>query len=185
MKLKSLLLIPLFLYAVTACFGQAGYTHVELQGGYELFPDMSSKSGLGLNLGARYAFDEKYFIATLLHCGINNGSYKDLYAGETTKLKHTLREYMIGAGPGIYLYNGGSEWIYTDILIGYGFGEELKASENSRRRSLNGLASAIQIGVERQTESGWVVGMNLGGYLVGGNIRPAISVKCGALLNIF
>ena len=92
---------------------------------------------------------------------------------------------MIGAGPGIYLYNGGSAWIYTDLIIGYGFGEELKASENSRSNSLDGLASAIRIGVERQTESGWIVGMNLGGYLVGGNVRPAICVKCGAMFNIF
>jgi len=185
MQFRILLLLPLFFCTGVAGLAQAGYTHIELQGGYEYFPDMSKKSGIGLNLGARYAFDEKFFIAALIHSGINNGKYEGQYAGETTKLKHTMREYMIGAGPGFYLYNGGDKWIYADLLVGYGFGEELKASENSIRHSLNGLASAIQIGVERQADSGWIYGMNLGGYLVGGNVRPAISVKCGLLLNLF
>ena len=53
-----LLLFPLLLCAWASGFAQAGYTHVELQGGYELFPGMSNKSGVCLNLGGRYAFNE-------------------------------------------------------------------------------------------------------------------------------
>ena len=98
-----LLLFPLLLCAWASGFAQAGYTHVELQGGYELFPGMSNKSGVCLNLGGRYAFNERLFVAAMIHSGINNGSYKGMYAGEKTKLKHNMREYMIGAGPGVYL----------------------------------------------------------------------------------
>ena len=185
MKSKTLWACLLFLCIATKAFAQAGYTQIELQGGYELFPDMSKKSGVALNLGARYAFDERYFIAALLHCGINNGSYEGEYTGETTSLKHTMREYMLGVGPGIYLYNGTDQWIYADVLVGYGFGEELKASEDSKTRSLNGLATAVQIGAERQTSAGWIFGANLGGYLVGGKVRPAVCLKCGAFFNIF
>lgn len=184
MRLKLLLLFLLFFSAVTNSFAQVGYTHIELQGGYELFPNMSNKSGISLNMGARYAFDERYFAAALLHCGINNGSYDGLYAGEITKLKHTLREYIIGVGPGVYLYNGGDKWIYADILVGYGCGEERKASENSTSRSLNGFATIVQVGVERQLNSGWIIGVNMDGYLVGGKIRPAVCLKCGALFSI-
>lgn len=183
MKLKLFLLFPLFLYVGTNSFAQVSYTHIELQGGYELFPDMSKKSGTSLNMGIRYAFDERYFIAALMHCGINNGSYKGLYAGEITNLKHTLREYMIGVGPGIYLYNGGNKWIYADILIGYGFGEELKVSENSTSQSLNGFATTVQVGIERQTNRGWIIGVNMGGHLVGGKLRPEVCLKCGALFS--
>lgn len=185
MKLRILLLLPLLFCTGIAGLAQAGYTHIELQGGYEFFPGMSNKSGIGLNFGARYAFDEKYYVAALIHSGINNGKYEGLYAGETTKLKHTMREYMVGAGPGFYLYNGGDKWIYADLLIGYGFGEELKASENSTTKSLNSIASALRMGVEQQTDGGWIFGVNLGGYLVGGKIRPAICLKGGALFNIF
>ncbi|MCD8237378.1 MAG: outer membrane beta-barrel protein [Prevotellaceae bacterium] len=183
MKLKPLLILLSFLIGMNS-FAQTGYTHIELQGGYELFPDMSNKSGIGFNVGARYAFTEKYFVATLLHCGINNGSYEGMYAGETTKLDHTLREYMIGAGPGIYLYNGGNKWIYTDILVGYGFGEELKSSENSSSKSLNSLAVTVQTGAEYQLNNGWIIGANIGGYLVGGKIRPAICLKWGVLITL-
>ena len=95
-----------------------------------------------------------------------------------------MREYMLGVGPGIYLYNGGDQWIYADVLVGYGFGEELKSSEDSERRSLNGLATAVQIGIERQTKSGWIIGINTGGFLVGGKIRPTVCLKCGALFSI-
>lgn len=184
MKLKSFLFCLLLLCGATKAFAQTGYTHIELQGGYELFPDMSKKSGGTLKFGARYAFDERFFMASMIHCGINNGSYEGVYAGETTSLKHTLREYMIGVGPGVYLYNGGDKWIYADILVGYGFGEELKASEDSERRSLSGFASAVQIGVERQTKGGWIVGVNAGAHLVGGKVRPDICLKCGALFSI-
>lgn len=165
-------------------FAQAGYTHVEIQGGYEMFPDMSKKSGLSLNLGARYSFNERYFVATMLHCGINNGSYDGVYAGEQTKLDHTLREYIIGAGPGIYLYNGGDKWIYTDLLVGYGFGEELKSSENSSSRSLSGFATAAQVGVEYQLNNGLILGSNIAGYYIGERISFSINLKCGVLLNI-
>lgn len=121
----------------------------------------------------------------MIHSGINNGSYKGMYAGEKTKLKHNMREYMIGAGPGVYLYNGGDKWVYADVLLGYGFGEEKKASEDSSAKSLDGFAAALQIGAEGQTESGWIFGANMGGYVVGGKIRPALSLKCGLLLNAF
>ena len=90
-----LLLFPLLLCAWASGFAQAGYTHVELQGGYELFPGMSNKSGVCLNLGGRYAFNERLFVAAMIHSGINNGSYKGMYAGEKTKLKHNMREYMM------------------------------------------------------------------------------------------
>lgn len=180
-----LLLFPLLLCVWASGFAQAGYTHVELQGGYELFPGMSNKSGVCLNLGGRYAFNERLFVAAMIHSGINNGSYKGMYAGEKTKLKHNMREYMIGAGPGVYLYNGGDKWIYADVLLGYGFGEEKKASEDSSAKSLDGFAAAVQIGAEGQTESGWIFGANMGGYVVGGKIRPALSLKCGLLLNAF
>ena len=76
-----LLLFPLLLCAWASGFAQAGYTHVELQGGYELFPGMSNKSGVCLNLGGRYAFNERLFVAAMIHSGINNGSYKGMYAG--------------------------------------------------------------------------------------------------------
>lgn len=184
MKLKSFLLFLPLLFVGTGALAQVGYTHIELQGGYELFPDMSKKSGGNLNFGVRYAFSERYFMATIMHCGINNGSYEGQYAGEVTNLKHTMREYMLGVGPGIYLYNGGDQWIYADVLVGYGFGEELKSSEDSERRSLNGLATAVQIGIERQTNSGWIIGINTGGFLVGGKIRPTVCLKCGALFSI-
>ena len=59
-----LLLFPLLLCAWASGFAQAGYTHVELQGGYELFPGMSNKSGVCLNLGGRYAFNERLFGST-------------------------------------------------------------------------------------------------------------------------
>ncbi len=180
-----LLLSALLLCARMGGFAQADYTHVELQGGYEPFPGMSNKSGVCLNLGGRYAFNERFFVAAMIHSGINNGSYKGMYAGEKTRLKHNMREYMIGAGPGVYLYNGGDKWIYADVLLGYGFGEEKKASEDSYTKSLNGFAAAVQVGAERQTESGWVFGANLGGYFVGGEVRPALCLKCGLLLNLF
>ncbi len=162
MKLKSFLLFLPLLFVGTGALAQVGYTHIELQGGYELFPDMSKKSGGNLNFGVRYAFSERYFMATIMHCGINNGSSEGQYAGEVTNLKHTMREYMLGVGPGIYLYNGGDQWIYADVLVGYGFGEELKSSE----------------------DSGWIIGINTGGFLVGGKIRPTVCLKCGALFSI-
>jgi len=186
MRLKPLLLFQLFLLAETNnVSAQADYTHIELQCGYELSSYMSNKSGVSLNMGGRYAFSERYFVAALVHCGINNGTYKGIYAGETTDLKHTLREYMIGAGPGIYLYNGGNKWIYADVFVGYGFGEERKASENSTSRSLNGFATAVQVGVERQTKGGWILGVNMGGHLIGGKVSPTVCLKCGALFSIF
>ncbi|MDC2175205.1 outer membrane beta-barrel protein [Bacteroides thetaiotaomicron] len=184
MKLKPLFIIFLLFRTGMDCFSQEGYTHIELQGGYELFPDMSKKSGTSFNIGARYTFNEKYFVATLLHCGINNGTYEGVYAGETTKLDHTLREYMIGVGPGIYLYNGGNKWIYANILIGYGFGKELKTSANSTSGSLNSFATTSQVGIEYQLNNGWIIGANIGGYLVGGKIRPAACLKWGVLLSL-
>lgn len=184
MKIKLLLLFGLFLWAGAKGSAQTGYTHVELQGGYELFPSMSNKSGFCLNLGARYAFSEKFFIASLLHCGINNGTYEGVYAGETISLKHTLREYMLGAGPGIYLYNGGNKWIYADVLFGYGFGEELKASENSTSKSLNGFAAAVQLGIERQINNGLIIGVNTGVHLIGGKVSPSLCLKAGMFLNL-
>ena len=185
MRLKRLLLFPLLLCAWADGFAQEDYTHVELQGGYELFPGMSNKSGVCLNLGGRYAFNERFFAAAMIHSGINNGSYMGTYAGERTKLKHNMREYMIGAGPGVSVYNGGEKWIYADVLLGYGFGEERRASEESSTKSLDGFAAAAHIGAEGQTEGGWVLGASLGGYFVGGEIRPALSLKCGLLLNLF
>ena len=56
MKLKSFLLFLPLLFVGTGALAQVGYTHIELQGGYELFPDMSKKSGGNLNFGVRYAF---------------------------------------------------------------------------------------------------------------------------------
>lgn len=185
MRLKEVLFILLSFYASVKCLAQAGYTHVELQGGYELFPNMSDKSGYGLNIGGRYTFNDRYFVAGILHCGINNGKYYGMYAGENTKLNHTLREYMLGAGPGIYLYNGGNQWIYADILFGYGFGEELKDNATeSISKSLNSFATAVQCGVEYQLKSGWIIGVNIGGYLIDRNIRPIVCLKWGMFLNL-
>lgn len=164
-------------------FAQAGYLHVELQAGYELFPEMSAKSGYDINIGGRYAFNDRYFVAGTLHGGINNGTYEGVYAGEPTRLDHTLRSYMVGVGPGVYLYNGGDGWIYADVLAGYGFGEELKSSAESRSKSLAGLAAALRLGVEKQL-AGHIVGLSVGGYLVGGRIRPAINLKWGLFLNL-
>ncbi|NPD90856.1 outer membrane beta-barrel protein [Xylanibacter muris] len=179
------LLLGIFIFMIAAtCRAQTGYLHIELQGGYELFHDMSNKSGYDINIGCRYAFNERFFAACTLHGGINNGTYEGIYAGEPTKLDHTMREYMIGAGPGIYLYNGGNKWIYADILAGYGFGEELKASSESQSKSLNGFASAARIGAEYQTKNGWIIGLNAGGYLVGGELRPAINMKFGVFFNL-
>ncbi|WP_294628472.1 outer membrane beta-barrel protein [uncultured Bacteroides sp.] len=183
MKPKALLTL-LLLYVSVGCLAQAGYTHIEVQSGYELFPDMSNKSGFGLNIGGRYAFNDNCFVAGMLHCGVNNGSYNGMYAGEMTKLDHTLREYMLGVGPGMYLYNGGDRWIYVDVLFGYGFGEELKDASTCISRPLNGFATAARCGVEYQLKNGWIVGANIGGYLVGKHIRPAICLKWGVFLNL-
>ena len=68
MKLKSFLLFLPLLFVGTGALAQVGYTHIELQGGYELFPDMSKKSGGNLNFGVRYAFSERYFM--LLSCTV-------------------------------------------------------------------------------------------------------------------
>jgi len=167
-----------------ALCAQKGYLHMELQGGYELFPGMSNKSGYDINVGGRYSFSDKYYVACNLHAGINNGSYKGVYAGETTSLDHTLREYMFGVGPGIYLYNGGNRWIYADVLAGYGWGEELKASADSSTKSLSGFASAVRLGVEYQLSWGWIIGTSAGAYLVGDRVRPAINLKLGFLMNL-
>ena len=80
---------PAIFSAVTDSFAQVGYTHIELQGGYESFPNMSNKSGISLNMGARYAFDERYFAAVLLHCDINNGSYDVFPLFSFANLVHT------------------------------------------------------------------------------------------------
>lgn len=178
------LLCLLTLLFATDCRAQAGYLHVELQGGYELFHDMNNKSGYDYGIGCRYAFNDKFFASCLLHGGINNGTYKGMYAGEMINLDHTMREYMIGAGPGMYLYNGGNRWIFADILFGYGFGEELKSASESIKKSLNSFASAARIGVEYQLNNGIIIGLNTGGYLVGGQIRPVLNFKVGAFLNL-
>lgn len=178
--LAALLLCALSLSARA----QAGYTHVDLQAGYELFPDMSSKSGYNLNIGTRYALNDKYFIAATLHAGINNGTYEGIYAGEPTQLDHTLREYMLGIGPGLYLYNGGDRWLYADLLAGYGFGEELKSSSDSQRTTLNGFASALRIGAEYQLKAGHIIGICAAAYLTGQQLRPAINLKYGLFLNL-
>ncbi len=179
-------LTVLLLGSLGLCAGaQAEYTHIDLQGGYELFPDMSCKSGYNLNIGMRYVWNERYFVSATLHAGINNGTYEALYAGEYAQLDHTLREYMAGIGPGIYLYNGGDRWIYADILAGYGFGEELKASSDSQTSSLNGFASAVRIGVEYQLNAGHIIGVCAGGYMTGKQIRPAVNLKYGLFLNLW
>ncbi len=167
-----------------ACFPQAGYLHVELQGGYELFHDMSGKSGYDINIGCRYTLDNRFFAACMLHGGINDGTYEGIYAGEPTRLDHTMREYMIGVGPGVYLYNGGNRWIFADVMAGYGFGEELKSSSESETTSLDGFAASARLGAEYQMKNGWVVGANVGGYLVGGTVRPAVNLKWGMFLNL-
>lgn len=163
---------------------QAGYTQIDLQAGYELFPDMSCKSGYNLNIGMRYAFSDKYYASATLHAGINNGTYQAVYAGEPAQLDHTLREYMLGIGPGVYLYNGGNRWLYADLLVGYGFGEELKASSASQSTPLSGFASAVRIGAEYQLTTGHVIGICAGGYLTGKQLRPAINLKYGLFLNL-
>lgn len=33
-------------------------------------------------------------------------------------------------------------------------------------------------------KNGWVVGANVGGYLVGGTVRPAVNLKWGMFLNL-
>lgn len=180
----SLLFLSLMIVSAQECRAQAGYWHIELQGGYELFHDMSNKSGYDLGLGCRYGINERFYGAFMLHGGINNGHYEGIYASEKTKLDHTMREYMIGLGPGMYLYNGGNSWIFAEILLGYGFGEELKSAEESTRKSLDGFASAARIGVDFQISNGLILGLNTGAYLVGGEVRPVVNVKVGMLLNL-
>lgn len=182
--LRYFIFLSLLFYYGGKCFAQAGYLHIELQGGYEYFSTMSNKSGFDFNIGCRYAFDDRYFAAAMLHSGINNGTYEGMYAGEKTDLDHTLREYMIGVGPGLYLYNGGNRWIYADLLAGYGFGEELKSSSDSRSESLEDFALALHLGAEYQISNGWVIGGCIGGYYVGGEIRPALNLKWGIFLNL-
>lgn len=103
------------------CMAQADCFHVEFQARYEFFHVMSNKSGCDFNIGCRYAFDDRYYAALILHGGIDNGSYKGVYAGEITKLDHTMCEYMLGVGPEFYLYSDCYRWIYVDIIAGYGF----------------------------------------------------------------
>ena len=185
MNALRLHLIALLLCALSLCAtAQTGYPQLDLQAGYELFPDMSCKSGYTLNIGTRYAFTDKYFIAATLHAGINNGTYEGIYAGERTQLDHTLREYMLGIGPGLYLYNGGDRWVYADLLVGYGFGEQLKASSDSQCTTLNGFASALRIGAEYQLKAGHIIGICAAAYLTGQQLRPAINLKYGLFLNL-
>lgn len=178
------LLAMMILLPLTECRAQAEYVHIELQGGYEWFHDMSNKSGYSIGIGSRYSFNNRYFVSCLIHAGINNGSYDGVYAGEQTKLDHTLREYMIGAGPGVYIYNGGDKWIFADLLLGYGFGEELKSASESTSKTLNGFASAARIGAEFQINNGLILGVNTGGYLVGGQVRPVLNLKLGMFINL-
>ncbi len=184
MKLLRIFVIFLLFCYSRENFAQNGYLHVELQGGYEYFSKMSDKSGYDFNIGCRYAFSDRYFAAAMLHSGINNGTYEGLYAGEIADLDHTLREYLVGIGPGIYLYNGGNRWIYADLLAGYGFGEELKSSAASHSKSLESFAIAIHLGAEYQIANGWVIGAGIGGYYVGREICPAVNLKWGVFLNL-
>ena len=107
---RTAFIILLILCAAAKSSAQEKLTHFEVYGGYECFPDMTNKSGWSINAGAGYAFTQKYYMAAMLHCGINNGKFTGMYAGEKTRLSHNLREYMIGIGPGVYLYNGGDKW---------------------------------------------------------------------------
>lgn len=64
------------------------------------------------------------------------------------------------------------------------FGEELKASENSTSKSLNGFAAAVQLGIERQINNGLIIGVNTGAYLIGGKVSPSLCLKAGMFLNL-
>lgn len=177
---RTILYTLLILCAAAKSSAQEKLTHFEVYGGYECFPDMTNKSGWSINAGAGYAFTQKYYMAAMLHCGINNGKFTGMYAGEKTRLSHNLREYMIGIGPGIYLYNGGDKWIHADVLLGYGFGEETKdGSDEAKRKSLDSFATAVRLGLEYQLNNGIILGINAGGYYVGNEIRPAVCAKIG------
>lgn len=183
MKLKLLFVIGLVYYAMD-CWAQKEYSHFEAQAGYELFPDLKQKSGVTFGLGGRYNFNDRYFAAALLQYGMSIGNFgnsDDLF--DTTD--YSLREYMIGVGPGMYLFNWEDGWVYADVLLGYGRGLNTDIPDYYSTGFLKKFAGAVQVGIEYVTVGDCIVGANISSFLLGGKFRASIGIKCGLLLDFW
>lgn len=188
MSRRNKILIP-FMTVLTACLpGHAGaqprIPHFEIQAGCEYMYEMSRKPGVAVDVGGRIGITDKYYAAASLHAGINNGYYTVEDDGEQMQREDNLREYMLGIGPGVYLYSEGDRWINAELLMGYGFGERTSQKIAENDRPLNGFAAAFRIGTEFAMSNGLIWGLNTAAYCIGKKIHPAINLKIGFFLDL-
>lgn len=189
---KIIVLLPVFLLLWTQTHAQKGYYQLSVGGGYEHFTQMYKSAGWNLNIDGKYHITDYWYAAATLHCGVNNGTkteYHEVYGiTEKYRLDNTLREYLLGIGPGVNFLRDGNRWAYLHALIGYGWGEELKSEwgnnvpENIPVSFRNGLGGAISLGYDYQPNS-WIFGAALNTYYIGDRINVSLNLKVGFFLS--
>lgn len=188
--MKAALLLLAVLLTPLSALGQKGLLHIDLQGGYAYFPRMSRPSGWNFNIGSRWGITDRYFAALQLNGGINHGHTRQMYAGEMTRTDHDKNTYMLGAGPGIYLYNSTACQVYTHLALGYGWGEENGKPDTAHpdeisRRTFCGVAMMWQAGVEREVGGWHILGLGCGlSYIWGERPLPTIYLKYGLYFDL-
>lgn len=162
---------------------QAQYIHVDVSAGIQYFNGMSSKAGWDYNIGGRLLFNDHWYVAALIHQGINRGKYDGMYAGEMTKLDHRSEAALFGVGPG-YMYKLSDDvTLMAHFIGGWGALEktgnpEVKNISDIETYIYKGFSAAAVVGLEYQLNT-YVWGVNLTSHYIDKQIMPSVNLKFG------
>lgn len=177
-------------FATAPLYGQKHLLHIDVQAGYEYFPRMSRPSGWNADISSRWGFTDRIFATLRLHGGINRGYTDRATAGGHVRQSHNMEEYMLGVGPGIYLYNKNGCWIYAEISGGYGWGEKTGIPSHGNptettAHPFRGAAAALRAGIEKQVGHGHILGIVCGANsYIGEGCYPTVAIKYGVWLDL-
>lgn len=178
--MKIIKFVILGLFSCVQVYAQNGKNQFAIQGGYEVFPHLSRVSGGNIGIEFKHYLNNRIYFLSNFHAGINDGSldisYKNNNVLTDIELKNTQRDYMLGMGIGIDVFQKENHKVYVQSTVGLGSSTVRYDDFDLSSKIINTLennyiryALSVSAGYDYRVTEYLAIGINYTGYQIGDN----------------
>lgn len=189
--MKKLLMLLFLVSFPLFSFAQKGKNQFALFAGYEYFPEQWDGKGYNIGLEFKRYVSKRFYAATVFHAGINNGSHINNYESNNVThsfyLHNSVRNYMLGFGPGFDILHLDKHQVYIQAAVGLASSEQKKDGVEispDNRHTIKTFEEKIlrfglstSVGYDYAITDWLTLGANYTGWYIGYDFNSSINGK--------